>query len=167
MIKLFLSDLDGCLTDGVYIVDAFGNVSKNFYTRDFRGFGLLRDNKINVGIVTYSTVPCDKYRISAASPFVVLHDGVKDKCKYVEDVYIKIKNYSWDEIAYIGDDDNDLELLCKVGMSACPSDAEKCVREHMVGLVGTDRFIMNKPGGRGCVREFIDIVLVSSDYHHK
>ena len=80
-----------------------------------------------------------------------------DKLAAVKENYIDNSFASWDEIAFIGDDTNDLLLLEQVGMAACPLDAQPELLEFMKN--GEDRWISPCIGGRGCVRWFIDLIM--------
>lgn len=164
MIKLLLVDVDGVLTDGGYYtgVDMYDPVYasihppsksvliKKFHTRDFHGMSLLNQLGVVIGIVTCSSDFVITKRMEQAT-YAQLHRGINDKLSFVQSFY---KNFLPDEIAFIGDDVDDLPLLSYVGYPACPGDAN----EDVFKFVNDNGFVMNKNGGEGCVREFIDFL---------
>ncbi|HWK04656.1 MAG TPA: HAD-IIIA family hydrolase [Puia sp.] len=147
-IKLLLTDVDGVLTDnGVYYSEA-GEVMKRFSIRD--GMGVERLRKlcgIETGIITGELSPSVARRAEKLG-IVELHLGVKDKLGKLSEI-LERTGLQWSEIAYIGDDVNDLEVLEKAGLSACPADAMDSVRYKV------DYVCANK-GGYGAFREFAE-----------
>lgn len=152
-IKLFLSDIDGTLTDsGMYYSDE-GVESKKFNTRDGKGFELLRDNNIKTGLITTEVSNIVDFR-SKKLKIDYVFQGVANMSKLEKALEIcKIEKISINEVAYIGDDLNCLELLSAVGLAACPNDAVLEIKQIENILV------MNSNGGNGCVREFIEYIL--------
>lgn len=158
MIKLLLTDLDGCLTDGGYYVSSSPNspIFKKINTRDFHGMSLLyRDFNIKSTIVTRSGSGSE---IIKGKNFVSIINKCMDKKKAIDDAYVKPKIHSWEEIAFIGDDENDLELLKSVGLAACPADAEDIVKDAVLSRL--DGFVLSRKGGDACVREFINLIIL-------
>ena len=156
-IKVLLCDLDGVLTNGCYYRFAQSDdIFKCFYTRDFYGFHLLHEKNIVIGVISTAGLPLTKKQFDSGAPFVELYCGVKDKKQLVEDVFIKQRGYQWSELSFIADDVFDIPLLLSVGLAACPSDAE----DEVIELVQdrTDGIVMTKKGGRGCVREFCNLL---------
>src|SRR5579859_2751960 len=125
-IKLLLTDVDGVLTDnGVYYGEG-GEVMKRFSIRD--GMGVERLKKlhgIETGIITGEVSPSVSRRAEKLQ-ITQVHLGVKDKRDRLAGIIAKA-GITWEEIAYIGDDVNDLEVLERVGLSACPADAMAAV----------------------------------------
>lgn len=158
MIKVFLSDLDGTLTNGGYYVSGKDNcaVVKSFHTRDFYGFRLLHEKGIKIGIITAAGSKCDSNQISRAAPFAALFHNIQDKYHLVRETYVRELHIPWDDIAYIGDDLNDLELLRAVGYAACPADADERIISYLESRP-VNGWITRRVGGQGCVREFINI----------
>jgi len=149
-IKIFLTDVDGVLTDAGMYYSETGDELKKFNTRDGMGFQLLRNKGIKTGFITSEIT---QLVIKRAEKLQIdfLHQGKKNKGKLDAALEICSKeNISLKEVAYIGDDINCIELLSKVGLAACPADAVNEVKEI------PDILILNKRGGEGCVREFID-----------
>jgi 3-deoxy-D-manno-octulosonate 8-phosphate phosphatase (KDO 8-P phosphatase) len=150
-IKLVLTDVDGVLTDnGVYYGES-GEVLKRFSIRD--GMGVERLRKlcgIDTGIVTGELSPsvarrAEKLRITQ------LHLGIKDKLGRLEEI-LRSGGWSWEELAFIGDDVNDLEVLQRVGLSACPADA-------MAAVSGIVHYRCAANGGQGAFREFTEWII--------
>lgn len=155
MIKLFLTDLDGCLTDGGYwrFTECDG-IAKRFNVRDFHGMEILHNTGISVGIITRARSNITHSQISQIASYAVAFTSIQDKLKCVQENFAGI---DIDDISYIGDDLPDIELLKEVGLAACPNDAEpqviKIVQEHRNGIV------LTRTGGNACVRELINIIL--------
>lgn len=153
-IKLFLSDVDGTLTDGGMYYSEKGDELKKFNTRDGMGFQLLREAGIKVGIITSENTQIVANRAKKLK-IDYLVQGKRDggKLAAVKEI-CNIMGISLTEVAYIGDDINCLELLSSVGLAACPLDAN-------VNLKNISNIrIMNRKGGEGCVREFIDSLVL-------
>ncbi len=123
MIKLFLTDVDGTLTDGGMYYSAKGDALKRFYVRDGMGMKLLQQKGIKVGIVTSETTPIVETRAKKLG-VDFLCQGVRfgGKVQAVLQICNKL-NIKLQNVAYIGDDVNDIELLHAVGLAACPADA--------------------------------------------
>jgi 3-deoxy-D-manno-octulosonate 8-phosphate phosphatase (KDO 8-P phosphatase) len=142
-----LLDVDGVLTDGRLYYTAEGEAMKAFDTRDGHGIVLLRDH-VTLGVI--SGRPGLARKRLEELRFQHLVFSQRDKLVgYAELAHLGIPD---EEVAYMGDDVNDLGLLAKVGLSACPSDAHPRVLP-MVHLV------TRAPGGRGAVRELCDLLL--------
>src|ERR1700754_3665819 len=127
-IKLLLTDVDGVLTDNGVFYGEGGEVLKRFSIRD--GMGVERLRKIagiDTGIVTGELSPSVARRAEKLQ-ITHLHLGVKDKLGRLNEIMEK-HGLSWEEIAFIGDDVNDLEVLQRVGLSASPADAMQAVSE--------------------------------------
>ena len=152
-IKLFLTDIDGTLTDGGMYYSETGDELKKFNTRDGMGMAKLREKGIKVGIIT--SEEC-KLNIRRAQKLKLdyLFQGKKDggKLAVAQEIAAKM-GISMQEVAYIGDDINCIELLSAVGIAACPADANDKVKS-IPGII-----VMRKKGGEGCVREFCDKLL--------
>ena len=150
-IKIFLSDVDGVLTDaGMYYTED-GDEMKKFCAYDGMGFQLLQETGIKVGIVTTEDRQLNRRRARKLGLDFDFH-GVKDKLKIVKDLCDKV-NVSLDEVAYIGDDINCFQLLSHVGISACPGNAVKEIK-LIPNIIQLER-----NGGEGVVREFVELIL--------
>ena len=152
-IKLFVSDIDGTLTDGGMYYSENGDELKKFNTRDGMGFGMLREAGIKTAIVTSEDRELNRRRAEKMK-IDYLVQGKRDggKLAAVAEI-VKELGITMQEVAYIGDDVNCIELLSSVGVAACPADACAKVKKTP-GIV-----VMNKKGGEGCVREWVDLFL--------
>ena len=149
-IKLFLSDVDGTLTDGGMYYSENGDELKKFNTRDGMGFQLLREAGIKTGIITSENTKLVEKRAEKLKVDYLIQ-GKRDGGKLVATYEICNQlGITLNEVAYIGDDVNCRELLENVGWAACPADACEIVKNI------SSIKIMNHKGGEGCVREFVE-----------
>ena len=148
-IKMLLTDCDGCLTDGGMYYSEKGDEMKKFNTRDGLAFGILKSRGIITGIITGENVELNRRR-AAKMRVDELYMGIHDKLSVVKSLAEKY-GVMLDEIAYIGDDINDIEVLRNVGLSCCPADAVKSVR----GIAG---YIARANGGGGVIREVTELI---------
>jgi len=152
-IKLFVTDVDGVLTDAGMYYSESGEELKKFNTHDGMAFQLLREQGIKTAIVTSENTMivanrAKKLRVD------FLYQGEKHggKLNAVLDICRKEKIHISD-VAYIGDDINCFELLCEVGLAACPSNAVAKIKQIPKIIV------LEKKGGEGVVREFYDEII--------
>ena len=150
-IKLFLSDVDGVLTDSGMYYSESGDEIKKFCTYDGMGFQLLQLNGVKVGILTSEDRDLNRRRAKKLGLDFDFH-AAKNKLQIVEDLCKKLK-LDLQEVAYIGDDINCYDLLSKVGYAACPSNAIDKIKliPNIIHL--------QKKGGDGVVREFVELIL--------
>lgn len=150
-IKLVLTDCDGVLTDaGVYYGET-GEVLKKFNIRDGMGVGRLRDLVgVETGIVTGETSPSVVTR-AAKLKITELHLGAHDKLGLLAGI-LERKGLTASEVAFIGDDMNDLDILKAVGFSACPADATR----YNKAIVD---YCCAAKGGEGCFRELAELII--------
>lgn len=152
-IKLFISDVDGVLTDGGMYYSEDGNELKKFNTRDGMGFHLLKCAGIKTGIITSELTDIVSRRARKLNvDYVFQNKRNLNKLSAALEMCEK-ENITLDEVAYIGDDINCLELLSSVGLAACPNDAA----QEVINIPKIKH--LSKKGGEGVVREFIDIIL--------
>jgi len=150
-IKIFLSDVDGVLTDaGMYYTEN-GDEFKKFSTYDGMGFQLLQKTGVKVGLLTSEDKDLNRRRAKKLGLDFDFH-GAKDKLQIVKDV-CKKENISLSEVAYIGDDVNCFELLSNVSFAACPNNAVAKIKS-IPGIIQ-----LSKNGGEGVVREFVEKIL--------
>ncbi|HOZ29413.1 MAG TPA: acylneuraminate cytidylyltransferase [Bacteroidales bacterium] len=150
-IKLLLSDIDGVLTDGGMYYTEIGDEIKKFCTSDGIGFKLLQEKGIKVGIITSEDRKLNRARAKKLKLDFDFHAQL-NKLETVGNLCNKF-NISLQNVAYIGDDINDFELLSKVGLPACPANAATIIK-NIPGII-----ILEKSGGTGAVREFAEIIL--------
>lgn len=149
-IQLLVMDVDGVLTDGGLYYGPDGEVMKRFDVKDGHGLVILRHLKIPCAILTarQSKIVETRFRELGAAHIV---QGARDKAKGLEGL-LEAAGVTREQVAYIGDDINDLPVLHQVGLSACPADARPEVRAAV-------HYVCNTPGGRGAVRELVEVIL--------
>jgi YrbI family 3-deoxy-D-manno-octulosonate 8-phosphate phosphatase len=152
-IKLFLSDVDGTLTDAGMYYGQNGEEFKKFNTHDGKGFELLRKANIKTGLITSEKTAIVTRRAKKLK-VDYLFQGVENQGKLdvVKEICLN-EGISLENVAYIGDDINCLQLLKNVGFAACPNDALNIVKNDL------NVTNMTKNGGEGVVREFINKIL--------
>lgn len=147
-IKLLGLDVDGVMTDGGMYYTESGDEFKRFDTKDGRGIIELQKRGVQVCILSSGfkskiiegrakTLNIEKFYVGTDPKFGILQ-------KWCEELGIDMK-----EVAYIGDDINDRDIMNAVGFTACPADAMPSIKE-IVDVVLTNK------GGNGCIREFIE-----------
>ncbi|MCP4135911.1 MAG: N-acylneuraminate cytidylyltransferase [bacterium] len=147
-IKLLVVDVDGVMTDGGMYYTESGDQFKKFNTKDGLGIKKLQRKGINVAFLS-SGVNKNLINNRAETLGVTLvHAGAEEKSvtlkKWMDELGIEFEH-----IAYIGDDVNDFELIKKCALTACPKDAVDPIKN-------ASKIVLNKKGGNGCVREFVD-----------
>lgn len=152
-IKLFLTDVDGVLTDAGMYYSENGDELKKFNTKDGMGLRLLQQAGIKTGFITTETTKIVTNRARKLN-IDYLYQGKRDggKLSAAKEICHSM-GISLNEVAYIGDDINCKELLLNVGFAACPSDADETIKD-IPGI-----HITTKKGGEGCVRELIEHIL--------
>jgi len=146
-IKVVLTDIDGVWTDGGMFYDQTGNEWKKFNTSDSAGVLFCKKLNIPVGIITGEKTEIVKRR-SDKLKMDFLYQGISDKLPVVKEICTKL-NISLAEVAYIGDDLGDMEVLRNVGFACCPNNSPDYVKELA-------NFVTNKNGGEGAFREFVE-----------
>lgn len=149
-IKLFLTDCDGCLTDGGMYYSEKGDELKKFNTRDGMGFSLLRQKGIITGIITSEDVELNRRR-AAKLKLDILESGCKDKLSVIKSICNE-RGLELNNVCYIGDDINDIEVIKAVGFGCCPSDAIQEVKD-------VAQYITNASGGNGVIREVVGKII--------
>ena len=149
-IKMVITDVDGVLTDGGMYYTNKGDVMKRFFVRDGMGVTLLRKKNIPTLIITKEETEMTR-RWAKKMKIAKLYEGVVQKELILEKI---CKNFRVkpDEIAYIGDDVNDLELLKKIGLAVVPNDAIDEVKKICHYKCKTN-------SGHGAFRELADLIL--------
>lgn len=148
--KLFITDIDGVWSDGGMYYTAEGDVMKRFCVKDGWGVAFLRRLGVPVAIMTGENTPivarrAEKLRIDRC------YLGVRDKLALAGELCAEL-GITLADVAFIGDDINDLALLRAVGCSGCPANAPDYIKSevHHAGSV---------EGGHGAFREFVETVL--------
>lgn len=149
-IKLLLLDVDGVLTDGRIILDDRGVESKHFDVRDGQGIVLLMRAGIEVGLITARNSKAVRYRAKELGLRIV-RQGIQNKAT----TYGEIRRQSGladRQIAYIGDDIGDVEILRRVGLAVT-------VKDGWEEIFRSVDYVTERPGGRGAVREVAELLL--------
>ncbi len=150
-IKLLLTDCDGVLTDGGVYYGESGEELKKFDIRDGMGVERLCNIAgVTTGIITGELSPsvikrAEKLKIAE------LHLGVKNKPAVFNEILTRL-NLKPEEVAYIGDDTNDLEVMKLAGVSVCPADAISFIKEIA-------DVVCEAKGGKGCFREIAEMII--------
>jgi 3-deoxy-D-manno-octulosonate 8-phosphate phosphatase (KDO 8-P phosphatase) len=154
MIKLIVLDVDGCLSDGKIIYSADAIEIKNFNVKDGLGISTWIKMGNEVAIITGRNSTIVQKRASELG-VKYLFQGIDDKDRVLEELVhnLGLKFY---EVAAIGDDLNDYNMLLKVGRSFTPSNGVKEIQN----IVST---VLTYQGGDGAVREMIDILVDEND----
>ena len=141
-------DVDGTLTDGKIYMGENGEVMKAFNVKDGYAIAhMLPEMGIIPVIITGRKSKIVENRAKELG-ITELYQGVRDKLAQLKIVAEKY-NATPEEIAYIGDDLNDLECIEFCGVTACPVDAVEKVKK-------TVNLVCNKKAGEGAVRDFIE-----------
>lgn len=149
-IKLLLTDVDGVLTNGTLLYGINGEEIKQFHVRDGLAVKLLEKSGIKVGIITGRDSIGLRNRVSDLKINITEY-GIEEKLSIFNTI-IKKLGLSSDEVAYIGDDLQDLSVLQTVGLSACVGDSESYIKQNV-------DIVLARNGGQAAFREFADIIL--------
>lgn len=149
-IKCVLTDSDGVLTDGGMYYSENGDELKKFNTKDGMGFKLLNEAGIITGIITGEDIDLVRRRAKKMKVDEV-YLGIQDKMKILDEICSKY-DLNYDEIAYIGDDINDLEVIKTVGLGCTVHDGMDCVKDIA-------KVITKAKGGQGALREIVEMIL--------
>ena len=149
-IKLIAVDVDGVLTDGGMYYSSKGDIMKKFHVRDGMAVSILKRNTIPTVIITKERNQIVK-KWSSKMNIDKLFDGIENKENIIPKL-CKFYSLSENNIAYIGDDVNDLEILKRVGFSITPKDGNLEVKKIV-------DCICKSSGGEGVLREICDLVI--------
>lgn len=156
-IKLVLTDVDGVLTDGSRYFSEDGELLKCFHNADGMGVNILLRNGIKTVIVSKEKSKIVR-KWATDMNISYVYDGILKKENELPKICNRF-NLKEEEIAYIGDDVNDIALLKKVGFSSSPYDGIEQVKSIV-------DYVCKRKGGRGCFREVADMILISR-YNNK
>src|SRR3989441_6851627 len=149
-VRLVAMDVDGVLTDAGMYYSESGEELKKFNTRDGMGIKLLQAAGLVTALITMEETKLVTRRAEKlAIPEV--HQGARDKLAVMREMVAR-HGLTLQQVAYIGDDVNDLEVLNAVGFSAAPADALPAVRNAV-------DYVCRQKGGEGAVREVADLIL--------
>lgn len=151
-IRLLIMDVDGVLTDGRIFYSAEGVESEAFFVRDGFGLRMARQAGMLTAILTGRVSGAVTHRAKELG-ITEIHQGAVNKL-HVYEMLLQRYGLTDEAAAYVGDDLNDLPVLGRVGLSAAPADADPRVRTKVA-------FVTTLGGGRGAVREVIDLILTA------
>ena len=149
-VRLLVMDVDGVLTDAGMYYGEHGDELKKFNTRDGQGIAMLHAAGLETAILTRERTEivirrAEKLRVG------VVRIGVEDKLAALTEL-TDCQNLSLEQVAYIGDDENDYEVLCRVGLAAVVQDATRRPR-------AVAHYVTRARGGEGAVRELCELIL--------
>lgn len=154
-INLVILDVDGTLTDGGVYIDSNGIETKKFNIKDGAGIVLAGKAGIDFMILTGRRSSCVEQRAKELN-IKYVYQGISDKLSCLKS-FLEEKNLQPQNVAYMGDDINDLECMEYVGYTACPKDAVDTIK-------GKVDFISQYNGGCGAVRELCDMLMKQRKY---
>lgn len=154
-IQLIILDIDGVMTDGGMYYTENGDQMKKYNTKDGMAIINLTKKGMQFGIISSGFK--DKMVRGRAELLGIQRIYVgRDKKMVILENWLKEMGITIKQVAYVGDDINDLEIMKKCGLSACPKNAVKAIREIA-------DIILPKNGGEACVREFLDTYIRFED----
>jgi 3-deoxy-D-manno-octulosonate 8-phosphate phosphatase (KDO 8-P phosphatase) len=147
-IKFVVCDVDGTLTDGGMYITSEGTHFKRFNTKDGMAVKMLYQNNYHVGLISHSKTT--EMVTERANMLSIKHCyvGGGDKLSILNE-WIAELAISLEEVAYLGDDNNDLNIMENVGLAICPKDASK-------KIANISHIILQNKGGDACLREFVE-----------
>jgi len=149
-IKMIVMDVDGTLTDGSLLIMPDGEELKSYNVKDGTGILLAGLAGLKTAIITGKRSRSLEKRAEKLQINEV-HQGILDKKRVLLEILDR-NNLKKEQIAYIGDDLGDLEVIKAVGLAAAVADAHPEIKKH-------SHFICTHAGGKGAVREFIEFIL--------
>jgi 3-deoxy-D-manno-octulosonate 8-phosphate phosphatase (KDO 8-P phosphatase) len=149
-VRLLLFDVDGVLTDGVVTMHADGTESKGFHIKDGAAIVWAQRAGLSVGLLSARQSGATSHRAAQLAVRIV-RQGISSKRTAFEQILLE-GGFDPQDVAYMGDDLLDLPVLGQAGLSAAPADAAPEVRQAV-------HWVSSAPGGRGAVRELIELVL--------
>ena len=157
-IKLVIFDVDGVLTDGRIIIDDEGNETKFFHVRDGHGLKLLQRAGLKAALLTGRQSRVVLLR-AAELGIELIYQGAKNKLEPYEKI-LKDLSLTEAEVAFAGDDLVDLPVMRRVGLAMAPADAIDEVK-------AAAHYVCRQAGGRGAVREMVELILKGQDRWNK
>ncbi|WP_024955535.1 KdsC family phosphatase [Sulfurospirillum arcachonense] len=158
MIKLLIFDVDGCLTDGSIIYGGTNDEYKAFNVKDGLAIASWSRLGFKSAIITGRNSKVVERRAKELH-ITHLHQGIKDKKAMLEEI-LKKENLTWENVAAIGDDLNDYNMLKSVGWSFSPNDGVDLIKKNVTT-------VLNTCGGKGAVREMIDLIIKKEELEER
>lgn len=153
-IKLLALDVDGVLTDGSINIGPEGEIFKSFSAKDGLGISCALRSGLQIAIITGRTSAIIHHRAQELG-ISLLHEGVKDKYAELHNLGQSLQ-LKQEEIAYMGDDLNDLPAFQAAGVAFAPADA-------VPEVAAAADYVMQRKGGAGAVRDAIEMLLRAQD----
>ena len=157
-IQYLVLDVDGVFTDGGIYYNEDGEFAKKFDMRDGMGLEILRENNVEVVVLTSENsiiVAQRMKKLKIENAFL----GIKDKYSFLKQ-FLTLKNSSFDGVAYVGDDVNDLANICSCGWSFAPADAMNIVKAHA-------DIVLTNNAGNGAIREVCEVIMKYNKRYEK
>ena len=157
-IKYLVLDVDGVFTDGGIYYNEEGEFAKKFDMRDGMGLEILRENNVEVVVLTSENsiiVAQRMKKLKIENAFL----GIKDKYSFLKQ-FLTLKNSSFDAVAYVGDDVNDLANICSCGWSFAPANAMNIVKAHA-------DIVLTNSSGNGAIREVCEVIMKYNKRYEK
>lgn len=149
--KLILLDIDGTLTDGRVGYSQSGDQVKFFHTKDGLIIQRLARQNVQFGFISSGSTDYLIQKRAETLGVQRVYAGGRPKTEVVDE-WLSEMNLRYEHLAYVGDDINDLAVIQKAGITACPADATPAVKQAV-------QVILTKGGGDGCIREFLEETL--------
>jgi N-acylneuraminate cytidylyltransferase len=149
-IQYLVLDVDGVFTDGGVYYNEDGEFAKKFDMRDGMGLEILRQNNVEVVVLTSENsmlVAQRMKKLEIGNTFL----GIKDKYSFLKQ-FLATKNSSFDAVGYVGDDVNDLANICSCGWSFAPANATSIVKNHA-------DIVLTNLSGEGAIREVCEMIM--------
>jgi N-acylneuraminate cytidylyltransferase len=157
-IQYLVLDVDGVFTDGGIYYNEDGEFAKKFDMRDGMGLEILRENNVEVVVLTSENsiiVAQRMKKLKIENAFL----GIKDKYSFLKQ-FLTLKNSSFDAMAYVGDDVNDLANICSCGWSFAPADAMNIVKAHA-------DVVLTNNAGNSAIREVCEVIMKYNKRYEK
>ncbi|SDS86014.1 3-deoxy-D-manno-octulosonate 8-phosphate phosphatase (KDO 8-P phosphatase) [Halopseudomonas xinjiangensis] len=149
-IRLAIFDVDGVLTDGRLYFMPDGTEFKSFNTLDGHGIKMLRASGVEVAIISGRNSPLvEKRAANLGIPHLI--QGREDKLNALDEL-LRLVPVELDQVAFLGDDLPDLQVMRRVGLGMAVATADSFVREHAHGITLA-------AGGQGAAREFCELIM--------
>jgi 3-deoxy-D-manno-octulosonate 8-phosphate phosphatase (KDO 8-P phosphatase) len=149
-LRLVLTDVDGVLTDGTVLFLPDGREAKAFHVRDGLAVALAHRAGLRTGLLSGRRSEAVEHRARELG-MAMVRQGVADKAAAFREI-LAGEGLAPQEVAYMGDDVNDLPVIREVGLSAAPADAPLEVKAEAF-------MVTDSRGGHGCLREFLEAIL--------
>jgi len=143
-------DVDGVFTNGLVAVSSDGELFKSFSLRDGMGLEKIRNTGIEVIVITSENSEIVKMRMNKLG-INELYMGVKDKYARLNEI-LRLKNLNRSQVAYIGDDINDLTNIVSTGWGICPQNA-------IMEIKTNSDIVLNNNGGDMAIREAVEFII--------